>query len=110
LIFGKGYDHTFVLNKKGNELSLCAKSISPKTSIEMETYTTEPGVQLYTGNWMTGEFEAKEGKRYPVRSAFCLETQHYPDSINKPEYPTVILYPGETFRSQTIYRFSVKQS
>ena len=106
LIFGKGYDHTYVLNKKENELSFCAKAISPKTGIEMDTYTTEPGVQLYTGNWMTGEFEAKEGKRYPMRSAFCLETQHYPDSINKPEYPSVVLRPGEEFKSQTIYQFS----
>ena len=109
LIFGKGYDHTYILNKKENELSFCAKAISPKTGIEMDTYTTEPGVQLYTGNWMTGEFEAKEGKRYPMRSAFCLETQHYPDSINKPEYPSVVLRPGEEFKSQTIYKFSVNK-
>lgn len=109
LIFGKGYDHTYILNKKGNELSFCSKAISPKTGIVMDTYTTEPGVQLYTGNWMTGEFVAKEGKRYPMRSAFCLETQHYPDSINKPEYPTVILSPKETFRSQTVYRFFVNK-
>ena len=109
LIFGKGYDHTYILNKKENELSFCAKAISPKTGIEMDTYTTEPGVQLYTGNWMTGEFEAKEGKRYPMRSAFCLETQHYPDSINKPEYPSVVLRPGEIFESQTIYKFSIEK-
>jgi len=108
LIFGKGYDHTYVLNKKGEELSLCAKASSPKTGIVMETYTTEPGVQLYTGNWMTGEFAAKEGKHYPMRSAFCLETQHFPDSINKPEYPSVVLRPGEIFKSQTIYKFSVE--
>lgn len=108
LIFGKGYDHTYVLNKKGNELSFCAKAVSPKTGIVMETFTTEPGVQLYTGNWMTGEFEAKEGKRYPARSAFCLETQHFPDSINKPEYPSVILRPDAVFKSRTIYRFSVE--
>ncbi len=109
LIFGKGYDHTYILNKKGNELSFCAKSISPKTGIEMDTYTTEPGVQLYTGNWMTGEFEAKEGQRYPMRSAFCLETQHYPDSINKPEYPSVVLRPREVFKSQTVYKFTTKK-
>ncbi len=108
LIFGKGYDHTYILNKTGKELSFCAKSISPKTGIEMDTYTTEPGVQLYTGNWMSGEFEAKEGKCYPMRSAFCLETQHYPDSINKPEYPSIVLRPGETFESQTVYHFSAK--
>lgn len=108
LIFGKGYDHTYILNKEKDELSLCSTAVSPKTNIVMETYTTEPGVQLYTGNWMTGEFAAKEGKHYPMRSAFCLETQHFPDSINKPEYPSVILRPGETFESKTIYKFSVK--
>lgn len=105
LIFGRGYDHTYVLNKKENELSFCAKAMSPKTGIAMETYTTEPGVQLYTGNWMTGEFVAKEGKRYPMRSAFCLETQHFPDSIHKPEYPSVILRPEEKFKSKTVYKF-----
>ncbi len=108
LIFGKGYDHTYILNKKGNELSLCSKAVSPKTGIVMDTYTTEPGVQLYTGNWMTGEFKAKEGKCYPMRSAFCLETQHFPDSINKPEYPSVVLRPEEVFNSKTIYKFSVE--
>jgi len=109
LIYGKGYDHTYILNKETeNEFSLCAVAESPKTGIMMETYTTEPGVQLYTGNWMTGEFEAKDGKRYPMRSAFCLETQHFPDSINKPQYPSVILRPGEVFESRTVYQFSVK--
>ena len=105
LIFGKGYDHTYVLNKKDAGLSFCAKAVSPKTGIAMEIFTTEPGVQLYTGNWMTGEFAGKYGKRYPMRSAFCLETQHYPDSINKPQYPTVVLRPGDTFKSQTIFKF-----
>jgi aldose 1-epimerase len=71
----------------------------------MDVFTTEPGVQLYTGNWMTGEFTAKNGQRYPMRSAFCLETQHFPDSINKPQYPSVALRPGETFKSQTIFKF-----
>jgi aldose 1-epimerase len=107
LIFGKGYDHNYILNKEGGELSFCAKSVSPKTGIVMETYTTEPGVQLYTGNYLTGKFVAKEGKHYPMRSAFCLETQHFPDSINRPEYPSVVLRPGEVFKSQTIYKFSI---
>jgi aldose 1-epimerase len=106
LTFGKGYDHTFVLNKQKNELSLCAETISPKTGIAMKVYTTEPGVQLYTGNWMTGNFVAKAGKHYPMRSAFCLETQHFPDSINKPEYPSVILRENERFESRTIFEFS----
>ena len=105
LIFGKGYDHTYVLNRNDDGLSFCAKSVSPKTGIAMDVYTTEPGVQLYTGNWMTGEFVAKNNQRYPMRSAFCLETQHYPDSINKPQYPTVILRPGDTFKSQTNFKF-----
>ena len=105
LIYGKGYDHTYVLNKQGNELSFCAKAVSPKSGIAMDVLTTEPGVQLYTGNWMTGDFVAKNGHRYPVRSAFCLETQHYPDSVNKPQYPTVVLRPEETFKSQTIFKF-----
>jgi len=105
LIFGKGYDHTYVLRKEDGNRSICARVSSPKTGIFMDVFTTEPGVQLYTGNWMTGEFTGKYGHRYPMRSAFCLETQHFPDSINKPQYPSVVLRPGEVFKSQTYYRF-----
>jgi aldose 1-epimerase len=105
LLFGKGYDHTYVLNKEGNELSFCARCVSPQSGIVMECYTTEPGVQLYTGNWMTGNFEGKNGQRYPARAALCLETQHFPDSPNKPEYPTTVLRPGEIFCSRTVFRF-----
>ncbi|MDR1221941.1 MAG: galactose mutarotase [Tannerella sp.] len=108
LTFGKGYDHTYILNKTENELSFCARCISPKTGIVMDTYTTEPGVQLYTGNWMTGRLTGKNGQRYPERAALCLETQHFPDSPNKPEYPSTTLRPGEVFESQTVYKFSVK--
>lgn len=108
LVFGKGYDHTYILNKKGNEFSFCARCESPKTGIVMEVYTTEPGVQLYTGNWMTGNFEGKNGQRYPARAALCLETQHFPDSPNKPEYPLTVLRPGEVFESQTVYKFTVE--
>ncbi|MDR1115713.1 MAG: galactose mutarotase [Tannerella sp.] len=110
LKFGKGYDHTFILNKKGkeNDLSFCASCISPKTGIVMDTYTTEPGVQLYTGNWMTGNLVGKHGQRYPEKAALCLETQHFPDSPNKPEYPSTVLRPGEEFASNTVYKFSVK--
>jgi aldose 1-epimerase len=109
LTFGNGYDHTFILNKEENELSFCARCISPKTGIVMDTYTTEPGVQLYTGNWMTDKLTGKNGLHYPGRAALCLETQHFPDSPNKPEYPSTVLRPGETFESQTVYIFSVKQ-
>lgn len=108
LIFGKGYDHTYVLNKEGNELSLCARCSSPKTGIAMEVFTTQPGVQLYTGNWMTGNFVGKNGQRYPERAALCLETQHFPDSPNKPEYPSTVLRPEEAFLSTTIYKFSAE--
>jgi aldose 1-epimerase len=109
LNFGKGYDHTYVLNKEHEgELSLCAQCVSPKTGIKMTVYTTQPGVQLYTGNWMTGNFVGKNGKRYPSRAALCLETQHFPDSPNKPEYPTTILRPGEKFESETIYKFDIE--
>ncbi|MDR0429189.1 MAG: galactose mutarotase [Tannerellaceae bacterium] len=106
LVFGKGYDHTYILNKGGSELTAFARCVSPKTGISMEGYTSEPGVQLYTGNWMTGNFEGKNGQRYPSRSAFCLETQHFPDSPNKPGYPSTVLRPGERFSSRTIYQFS----
>ena len=108
LIFGKGYDHTFILNKEDNELSFCARCISPKTGIVMDTFTTEPGVQLYTGNWMTGNLIGKNGQRYPMRAALCLETQHFPDSPNKPKYPSTLLRPGEVFESRTVYKFSVE--
>ena len=115
LIFGKGYDHTFIINKKessspteaapSSSPTFCASCASPKTGIVMDVYTTQPGVQLYTGNWMTGNLVGKNGHRYPMRSALCLETQHFPDSPNKPEYPSTILRPGEVFKSQTVYRF-----
>lgn len=105
LIYGKGYDHCYVLNKAGKELALAARCRSPKTGIVMETYTTEPGVQLYTANWLNESIIGKNGHPYPERCSFCLETQHFPDSPNKPEYPTTVLRPGETFDSQTIYKF-----
>ncbi|MDR1682364.1 MAG: galactose mutarotase [Candidatus Symbiothrix sp.] len=107
LIYGNGYDHNFIIRKnEENELSFAARAVSPKTGIVLDTYTTEPGVQLYTGNFLDGSFVGKNGHTYPKRSAFCLEMQHYPDSIHHPDYPSVVLVPGETFRSKTIYRFS----
>ncbi len=108
LIWARGYDHTYILNKEAGELGFCARCSSPKSGIVMETYTTEPGVQLYTGNWMSGNFEGKNGQRYPARAALCLETQHFPDSPNKLEYPSTLLRPGEVFESKTIYKFGIK--
>ncbi|MDR3339104.1 MAG: galactose mutarotase [Candidatus Symbiothrix sp.] len=108
LVFGNGYDHNFNINRIGSGLAYCAKAISPKSGIVMEVYTTEPGVQLYTGNYLEGNFGGKNGHRYPKRSAFCLETQHYPDSIHHPEYPSTVLKPGDVFESKTIFKFSIE--
>lgn len=109
LLYGKGYDHTYVLNKKReNEFSFAARCESPKTGIVMEVYTTEPGMQLYTGNWMSDKLIGKNGLKYPERSAVCFETQHFPDSINKPDYPTTELHPGDTFKSKTSFKFQSK--
>ena len=106
----KNKSSNIILNKKEeNELSLCARCTSPKTGIVMECYTTQPGVQLYTGNWMTGNFVGKNGQRYPARAALCLETQHYPDSPNKSQWPSVILEPGQTYHSQCIFKFGVEK-
>jgi aldose 1-epimerase len=107
LIYGNGYDHNFNIRKEEEGLVECAKAISPKTGIVMQVYTTEPGVQLYTGNFLEGNFTGKKGHSYPKRSAFCLETQHYPDSIHHSDYPPVTLKPGEVFESQTVYQFSI---
>lgn len=102
---GGGYDHCFVLNKKsGNELSLAAKVSDPASGRQMEVWTTEPGIQFYTGNFLTGT-PGKRGKPYNYRGAFCLETQHFPDSPNQPSFPSTVLKPGETYSSTTIYKF-----
>lgn len=103
--FGAGYDHNWVLNKDNeDELSLAARTIDPKSGRVMETWTTEPGVQFYSANYLDG-FTGKSGAVYPRRSAFCLETQHYPDSPNQPNFPTTVLRPGEKYQSTTIYKF-----
>lgn len=109
LRFGKGYDQCYVLDKKDGELTHILTCVSPKTGIQMDAYTTEPGMQLYTGNWMTGSFEGKQGHRYPAKSAVCFETQHFPDSINKPHYPSIVLPAGEQLRSKTIYKFTIRK-
>ncbi|MDR1406764.1 MAG: galactose mutarotase [Tannerella sp.] len=106
LILGRGYDHTYILNGKDGEPAFAARCVSPKTGIVLDVYTTEPGVQLYTGNWMTGHLVGKHGQHYPRHAALCLETQHFPDSPNKPDYPTTVLRPGEIFESRTVFKFS----
>lgn len=109
LKYGNGYDHTYVINKGDDQLSLAASIYSPVTGVQMEVETDQPGVQLYTGNYMNGTEIGKTNKAYLHRAGFCLETQHYPDSPNQPQFPSVVLNPGETYRHTTIHRFSVKQ-
>lgn len=106
---GRGYDHNFVLNKdKPGELTLAARVHEPKSGRVMEVWTTEPGVQFYCGNFLDGTNVGKDKRIYKHRYGFCLETQHFPDSPNKPEFPSTILRPGEEYRTKTIYRFSAR--
>jgi aldose 1-epimerase len=106
---GIGYDHNFVLNKPApDSLTLAAIVKDSTTGISMEVWTTEPGVQFYTGNFMDGSVIGKGGKAHTHRSAFCLETQHFPDSPNKPEFPSTVLNPGEMYKSRTIYKFKTE--
>jgi aldose 1-epimerase len=104
----RGYDHNFVIDGGGGGLVLAARVHEPVTGRALEVVTDQPGVQLYTSNGFNGTLVGKRGAAYPLHGAFCLETQHYPDSINKPGFPSTLLRPGETFRSTTIYRFSTK--
>jgi aldose 1-epimerase len=108
LRFGKGYDHNFVLNKKGNELSLAARVTEPTTGRVLEVFTTEPGVQFYCGNFLDGKEVGKGGKAYKHRYGFCLETQHFPDTPNQSKFPTTVLKPGEEYKTTTVYKFSAK--
>jgi aldose 1-epimerase len=105
---GTGYDHNFVLNKEEGELSFAAAAIGDRSHIKMEVLTTEPGLQLYTGNFMKGDHQLKGGLPDEKRGAFCLETQHFPDSPNQPNFPSTVLRPGATFKSTTIFHFSVE--
>ena len=105
--FGKGFDHNWVLKTKGNINQVAAKLTSPTTGITLEVYTDEPGIQLYTGNFLDGTVKGKKGIVYPQRASVCLETQHYPDSPNKPHWPSVILEPGQTYTSHCIFKFGI---
>jgi aldose 1-epimerase len=102
---GQGYDHNWVLNKKGNELSLAARVTEPTSGRTLEVMTTEPGVQFYAGNFLDGKLTGKSGRPYPRRSGFCLETQHYPDSPNQPNFPSTIARPGQEYRTRTVFAF-----
>ena len=107
---GDGYDHNYVLNS-GPDLSglaLAARAYEPTSGRVMEIYTTEPGVQLYTGNFLDGSLTGKAGKVYKKHYAFCLETQHFPDSPNKPNFPSVVLLPGQKYTTVTVHKFSTR--
>jgi len=104
----RGYDHNFVIDGGGRGLVLAARVIEPVSGRAIEVSTDQPAVQLYTSNSFNGKLVGKYGMAFPLHAGLCLETQHYPDSVNEPAFPSTILRPGETFRSTTIYRFSAK--
>jgi aldose 1-epimerase len=106
LMLGGGYDHNWVLNKNASELALAARVEEPESGRALEVYTSEPGVQFYTGNSLNGPIQGKGGKVYGRRSGFCLETQHFPDSPNRKDFPSTVLKAGHRFESTTAYRFS----
>jgi aldose 1-epimerase len=107
LLIGHGYDHNFVVNRKAGDLQLAARVREPGSGRVLEVYTTEPGVQLYTGNFLDGTITGKHGHVYNKHGALCLETQHFPDSPNHPNFPSTLLRPGQTYRSRTVYKFSI---
>lgn len=107
--FGNGFDHNWVLKTKGDISQVAAKLTSPTTGITLEVYTDEPGIQVYTGNFLDGSVKGKKGIVYPQRASVCLETQHYPDSPNKPQWPSVLLKPGDTYHSRCIFKFGCEK-
>ncbi|MEZ2132857.1 MULTISPECIES: aldose epimerase family protein [unclassified Sinorhizobium] len=110
MVYGRGYDHNFVLNRSGNGLSLAARVYEPRSGRIMEISTTEPGVQFYSGNFLDATLVGAAGQQYRQTDGFCLETQHFPDSPNKPDFPTTVLKPGETLKSTTVHKFSTDAS
>ena len=107
--FGNGIDHNYVLNTKGNINEVAVKLTSPTSGITLSVYTDEPGIQVYTGNFLDGTVIGKKGIVYNQRTAICLESQHYPDSPNKPQWPSVVLEPGQTYQSHCIFQFGVEK-
>jgi len=106
---GRGYDHNFVLNRPAEGLASAALVVEPTTGRTLEVLTTEPGVQFYSGNFLDGTIVGKGGVRYPRRGGFCLETQHFPDSPNHPDFPSTVIRPGETYKTSTVFRFGVQK-
>lgn len=106
---GNGFDHNWVLDTKGDDTQEAVTLYSPVTGITLSVYTNEPGIQIYTGNFLDGTVTGKNNQVYQQRAAICLESQHYPDSPNKPEWPSTILNPGETYKSHCVFKFGVKE-
>jgi aldose 1-epimerase len=109
LRIGTGYDHNFVIARTGDGLAPAARVVEPTKGRTLHVSTTEPGVQFYSGNKLDGSIIGKGGHVYRARTGFCLETQHFPDSPNKPQFPSTVLRPGDTYRSSTVFRFGVVQ-
>jgi len=103
---GNGYDHNYVLNPSNKKLNFAAKVSEPESRIELEVYTTKPGIQFYTGNFLDSTLVGKSGKAYEPRAGFCLETQFFPDSPNKPEFPSPVLKVGEIYEHETVFKVS----
>jgi aldose 1-epimerase len=102
-----GYDHCWVLTAQSGACALAAELFDPMSGRALSVFTTQPGIQVYSGNFLDGRIEGKQGRRYQRHSGLCLETQHFPDSPNQPSFPTAMLRPGETYREMTVYRFEV---
>ncbi|WP_321436668.1 aldose epimerase family protein [uncultured Bacteroides sp.] len=109
LKYGNGYDHNWVLNTKNDIKAVAATLYSPVSGIQLDVYTNEPGIQVYTGNFLNGTVKGKKNIAYNKRASVCLETQHYPDSPNKASWPSTTLEPGKTYNSHCIFKFSVKK-
>ncbi|MCU4164719.1 aldose epimerase family protein [Carboxylicivirga caseinilyticus] len=109
LLFGKGYDHNYKLNRSSEGLQKVAEVVGDQTGISMEILTTEPGLQFYSGNFMQSKNTFKTGSKDDFRTAFCLETQHFPDAPNHPEFPSIEVEPGKKYTSQSVYRFGIKK-
>lgn len=109
LVVAGGYDHNFVISREGDTLALAARVLEPGSGRVLEVSTTEPGVQFYSGNFLDGTIVGKRGQAYQQHAGFCLETQHFPDSPNRPNFPSTILRPGKIYHSRTIFAFSVQR-
>jgi aldose 1-epimerase len=109
LKFGNGYDHNWIINKPMGQLSLMGRVYEPTTGRVLEVYSTEPGLQFYSGNFLDGKNKGKGGWVYKFRNGFTMEPQHYPDSPNQPNFPSVVLKPGQTYRNTIVYKFSVQK-